>query len=361
VYSFLLKKEIREDTILPCYFFYGEEVFPAYQFIKELESLLTSSDAREWNVERFNLEDNSWMEIIDTARTLPFFFSSRRIIIVSAGEGKGNGLTSTELKNLEDYFSDPPSHTVFVIIFSGKIRRNSSLYKFFSSLTSSVAYFKELKPLKDEALYLWIERAFSEAKKSVTDDAKKRIVELTGSNLFRLNCEIDKIVTFVGEKKRIDMDDVNKASGLIRSFIEWEMEKSLENADYGKCLIVLDNLLKGGTKPEFAVGIIAKFFRNIFLAKLLLKEKKKTKKEIFREFKPRIQEKFQKLYQETFRDFFSLVDSMSMEDLNGILIKLKNVDLKIKTTGLSSQTLLEGFLFDYCRMRKQRITWQGKG
>jgi len=361
VYSFFLKKEIREDTILPCYFFYGEEVFPAYQFIKELESLLTSSDAREWNVARFNLEDNSWMEIIDTARTLPFFFSSRRIIIVTTGEGKGNGLTSTELKNLKDYFSDPPSHTVVVIVFSGRIRRDSSIYKFFSSLPSSVVYFRELKALKDKTLYLWIEKAFGAAKKSVADDAKKRIVELTGSNLFRLNSEIEKIITFVGEKKRIDLDDVNKASGLIRSFLEWEMEKSLENADYRKCLIVLDNLLKGGTKPEFAVGVIAKFFRNIFLAKLLLKEKKKTKKEIFREFKPRIQEKFRGLYQETFRDFFSLVDSISMEDLNEILIKLKNVDLKIKTTGLSSQTLLEGFLFDYCRMQKQKITWQGKG
>jgi len=43
--------------------------------------------------------------------------------------------------------------------------------------------------------------------------------------------------------------------------------------------------------------------------------------------------------------------------LNHILAELKEVDLKIKTTPLSPQTLLECFIIDYCDLRKkERIT-----
>jgi hypothetical protein len=51
------------------------------------------------------------------------------------------------------------------------------------------------------------------------------------------------------------------------------------------------------------------------------------------------------------------VEKFSMQDLNHILAELEEVDLKIKTTPLSTQTLLESFIFDYCSLRKkERIT-----
>ena len=148
------------------------------------------------------------------------------------------------------------------------------------------------------------------------------------------------------------MDDVNAVSGWIRSFHEWEIVDNLEKADFEKGLIVLDNLFRESVRPEFILGLTAKFFRDLFLAKLWIREKEKDKKAIFKELRPQIQERFDNFYATKFRDFFSLVDRISMSDLNFLLSELNEIDLKIKTTDLSGQTLLEEFLFNYCQMRK---------
>ena len=166
------------------------------------------------------------------------------------------------------------------------------MFRLFSSLPSSLVYVKELKPLKNRALFTWMERKLATLGKRATHDAMARLAELAGNNLGRMDNEIEKISTFIGDKKIVELDDVNAVSGWIKSFFEWEILDNLEKADYEKGLIVLDNLFKESMRPEFILGLVAKFFRDVFLAKLWLREKEKDKKAIFKELKPQIQERF---------------------------------------------------------------------
>ena len=155
------------------------------------------------------------------------------------------------------------------------------------------------------------------------------------------------------------MDDVNQVSGWVKAFFDWEIADSLGKADFERSLVVLNNLFKEGVKPEYILGSIARFFRDIFLAKLSLKEKSMDKKAIFKELKPHIREKFGSFYTDKLNEFFSLVEKFSMGDLNQALAELEEIDLKMKTTSLTPQTLLESFLYDYCSPRKKgRITWR---
>jgi len=352
VYSFFLRKEIDEKALHPCYFFYGEEPFLAEEFIEELKQALISPEDQDYNIEKCNLDEHSWMAIMDLARTIPFFFSSWRIITVSLPIAKGERLSPTEEKVVKDYFSSPSDHTALVVIYPGKLRRSAPVFRLFSSLPSSLVYVKELKPLKDRALFSWMDKKLSVLGKRATHDAMARLAELTGNNLARVNNEIEKISTFIGEKKIVELDDVNAVSGWVKSFLEWEIVDNLEKADFEKGLIVLNNLFRERVRPEFILGLTAKFFRDIFLAKLWLREKERDKKAIFKELRPQIQERFGNFYTTKLRDFFSLVDRLPMEELNYLLTELKEIDLKIKTTDLNAQTLLEGFLFNYCQMRK---------
>lgn len=357
MYSYLLKKEIKEQTIVPCYFFWGEETFLAFQFIQELRESLNLPEDQEHNVERFNLEDQSWMDIIDLARTIPFFISSWRIMVVEIPMDKGSNLTSTEDKILNDYFSSPPAtQTIILIILPGKIRKNSPLLKLFSSFPTSSVCMKELRPLKGNNLYTWIDKKLGQSAKVATADAKRRLIELTGNDLRKLDNEIDKIITYIDGKREIKLDDINQVSGWIKSFMEWEIVDSLTDARYEQCLVALNNLLKKkeSVAPLKIFGLITKFFRDLLLAKLWLREEDKTRKEIFRELKPQIQEKFGDFYTRKFKQFYSLVDGISMQDLNRFLKQLEVVDLMFKTTDLSLQTLLEGFLFGYCEHRMGR-------
>ena len=357
MYSFLLNREIREEALLPCYFFHGEETYLAYEFAENLKASLIPAEVQDISLERFDLEESSWAEVIDLARTIPFFLSPWRIVVVEISKGKKESLSSEEKRTLKDYFSSPSPKTVLVIIFSGKLNKNSSLFRLFSALPSSTALVKELRPLKDKALYAWMDKKFSSRGKRVTFEAKIRLEELSGRELRMVNNEIEKLATFVGEKEVVDLDDVNQVSGRIKTSFDWEIADSLVKADAGQSLVVLNNLFKEGTRPEYILGSIVKFFRDIFLAKLLLREKNVDKKEVFKELKPHIHEKLGNFYLDKFKEFFSLVDRFSMQDLNHILAELEEIDLKIKTSPLSPQTLLECFIIDYCGLRqKERIT-----
>ncbi|MFB0565033.1 MAG: DNA polymerase III subunit delta [Candidatus Aminicenantaceae bacterium] len=348
-----MRKEINEKNLHLCYFFFGEETFLASQFIQELKGTLISPDIQEYNVERFNLNENSWAEIIDLARTIPFFFSPWRIITVEVSEGYKKNLTPYEERMLKDYFSSVPGKTVLVIICSGKIHKNHSLFKFFSSLPPSLIFQKEMKPLKGKELHAWMDRKFASEGKSATHDAKRRLMEIKGNNLRSLDNELDKLTVFVGDKKIVELDDVNQISGWGKTFVEWELSNSLENVDFEQSLIVLNNLFKEGIKPEYIVGIIAKFFHDIFLAKLWLKEKSRDKKTIFQELRPHISERFGSFYRTKFKEFFFLVESISQNDLNHILKELEKIDLSIKTSDVACQPLLERFLFAFCSIRKE--------
>ncbi|MEW5900605.1 MAG: hypothetical protein AB1715_03985, partial [Acidobacteriota bacterium] len=84
--GFLWGEAIREDRLSPCYVFYGEETYLAEQFIRRLKAALMSPDAESFNLERFDLEETRWPDIIDVARTAPFFFSPWRIVVVDVPE-----------------------------------------------------------------------------------------------------------------------------------------------------------------------------------------------------------------------------------------------------------------------------------
>ena len=361
MYSFLLRKEVKEKDLLPGYFFYGEETFLAYQFIQELKDSVVSPEGQEFNVEKFDLAESSWAEIIDSARTIPFFFSPWRIISVEILEERRNHLSANEEGILKEYFSSPLAKTTLVIIYWGKIKKSNPLFKFFSSLSPSLVYAKELKRLKEKSLYSWMERKLSSGGKRATVDAKKRLEEIIGSNLRSLDNELEKLMTFVDEKEVIELDDVNQVSGWAKTFYEWDLSNSLERANYKQTLLVLNNLFKEGIKQEYILGMVAKFFRDIFLAKLWLKERKKDRKAIFRELRPHIQEKFGSFYSDKFREFFALVESIPQNVLNHVLNELERIDFQVKTSSASCQTLLENFLYDFSSFRKEgKFTWREK-
>jgi DNA polymerase III delta subunit len=352
-YSFLLGAEIREDSLFPCYFLYGEETYLAHQFARQLKDALISPDAQGFNLERFNLEDSRWADIIDLARTVPFFLSPWQIVIVEVSEGCADKLTSLEENILREYFLSPSRRTILIVIFSGKIKKFHPLVKFFASLPSSSVALKSLKPLKDAGLIAWIDRKLEGLGKSATPEARKRLVEIVGNDLQRLDNELEKIATYVAERRVVDLDDVNQVCDWVKTFVAWELTDRLEKADYEQTLIVLNRLFKDGVESEYVLGIMANFFRDLLLAKLWLKENR-DKKEIFAELKPRIDIKFGNLYVTKFKELFALIEGFSEDDLSSTLEELRQIDLLIKTTDASAQVLLERFVFDYCGRRARQ-------
>jgi len=367
LFSQALGENLREESLSPAYFFYGEEIYLAEKFVLDLQALLIPPEAGDFRPDLFYLDDTKWAEIIDTARTMPFLFSPWRIIIVKVpekkpdsdkgGEKEAKLVTDAEGKLLKAYFAAPSSKTVMVILLPSKInkiKKSHPLIRVFSSLPGVVA--KELKAQRPEQIRFWMEKKARLAGKALTAEAADRLLEIVGCDLRLMENEINKLAVYVDDKKTVDVDDVNRATAWVRDFDSYELDDALGKADLRECLIVLDNLLKLDYRPEQILYKLVNFFRDVLLARTLLQEKGGDKKEIFKKLFPKLQPAWT-ITREKWAWFFSLVESLSRADLALLLEDLENVDVLMKSTDVEVQGLFEAFLYKYCRLRKRaRVT-----
>ncbi len=343
----------------PVYFFYGEEIFPALEFIEEVKKSLSIQEKEEAVVEKYELGTDSWADIMDSARTLPLISSSFRLIEVEIPPRKNPNvpkkeekLSSAEEALLKSYLSSPCEKTILFLVFNQKIRGDSPLLKFFQSLSKKNISIKEIQPLKGRDLYAWIKKQIQKEGKNIEHEACQRLVEFAGNDLRRLSSELNKLVTFIGKRDRIGLEDVEKVSGWVKPFIDWEIINSLEEADYKKCVFTLDKLLeKENIHPVIIMDKISGFFNDIFLAKLRLLEGNKDRNSIFKEIKPFIPKKYKNLYQSKFKQIIDFAEQVPVPELRYYMDRLKDIDLKVKSTALSFHELMDGFFFDYCQRR----------
>ena len=342
-----------DDRLRPCYVYYGEETFVADEFILRLNQKLISEGDQGFNGETFHLAESNWRDIVDLARTIPFFFSPWRVIVVKAGNGMKEKLSSTDESLLAEYFESPSPRTVLVVVISGKVEKGQSLMRFFGSLPPAAVSLREMKPLKKPELERWIDRRFQEAGKRALPDALRRLGEVAGNDMRRLSGEIDKLITFAGDRPVISPEDIDQVCDWTKTFPHWELTSSLEKGDLEGCLVILDNLFREGTEPMYILGTISGFFRDLLMAKAWLREREKDKKEIFRALRPRIQESWGGLYREKFEEFFALAEGIPQAQLSRELRALERIDLLLKSSDALPQPLLEAFLSAYFGRRKK--------
>jgi DNA polymerase-3 subunit delta len=366
---------LREEAILPGYFFFGEEDILAEEFVAELERVLEAAAGGELHRTLFDLDEAKWRDILDSARTAPFLFEPWRILIVripapkpgaeksadrraASGEGRGpKHLSVIDQKILKEYFADPPSRTVLAVIRAGRVRRDDAVVRFFASLPKTAMAVAEMKRLSE---YRLMQRAEDEARslgKTLTDGAKKRLFELLGQDLRLMLNEVRKLAVFVGDKKGIEARDVDLGTAGQRSFQAYELDDALAAADLAGGAAILQDLFAEGERSEVIVGRLAGFFRSVLTAQTWLREKSRTKDEIFQAFFPAISKSYVELYRRKYDQFFGAVDGLPPAALNTLLVRLREIDRTLKTTGVKDageKTLIEAFLAEYCLARKIR-------
>jgi len=340
-------RKFLEPPLPPCFFFYGEETFLAWSFIEKLRSDLSPDGEAELREERFLLGEQTWTDIIDEARSVPLLFLSHRLIVTVVRKGKGDRISESEKRRIGEYLEDPAPQTILIIIYKGKSPKNSAFVRFFSTRTRSVRS-REVKRLREEGLHAWIEFRLRESGRRAEAGAVDRLLEFAGNEMARLDSEFEKIITFLGDKKIMEVDDVNQVSGWVKSFFEWEFTDSLEKADYEQCLLTLGKLMsKEGVAAGQIANLISWFLRDLLFAKVALREKSLDREMIFNQVRPQLRKSFGSLYSRKFRRFFAAVDRISMKSLGRLITEMERIDLTMKSTHPPAREMLERLLFHY--------------
>ncbi len=363
-YSYLLEKEIREDSLSPCYVLYGEETYLADQFVDQVRSVLLSPEGEPLDLERFDLEEFRWAEILDVARTVPFFFAPWRILLVTGREeSKKKPDTSEQKKDakkksagaeetmIREYCKSPAERTVLIVVIPGAAKKGSPQLKPFASLPAGAVVLAEMRPLKRKDLARWVEAALRPSRKTVTAEAQRKLVEIVGNDLRLLDNEIKKLLTYAADRRVIDVDDVVAVCDWGKEFAAWELVSTLEKIDLGESLEVLTHLFRDGAAPEYVLGTLASFFRDALLARLWLGQGQ-NRQEIFQTLRPKVREFFDD-YEKIFRGFFELAEDTTNDVLSWAIADLQRIDTLIKTSDVPAEAMISGFVVDYCRRRRR--------
>ncbi len=102
----------------------------------------------------------------------------------------------------------------------------------------------------------------------IEQDAARELVDALGTDMMLVANELEKLILFVGEKKRITLADVETMVLAAKQRSLYELTDAISAKDRTRALAVLDAILHSGDREEAAIGhlyMLAKTFRQMLV------------------------------------------------------------------------------------------------
>jgi DNA polymerase III subunit delta len=180
------------------YIYAGQEVFLIEEELYRLKDRL--GDGASMNLATYNAEESlNINEVLDLCNTLPFLSERRIITIRNAGR-----IPEKDLDTILSYLKNPSETTILILTLEGE-KPSEKLLKKFSDHTEIIRF----DPLKNKADRIrWVmDRAIKQGKK-IDKDAATLLADMTGTNMWFIATEIEKLCLYIASRPSITISDV---------------------------------------------------------------------------------------------------------------------------------------------------------
>lgn len=207
---------------MPIYVYWGEEEFNIELAVKRLRAKVLDPDWATFNHKV--LDSPSIQTLIETITTIPMGFGEVLIEVrnqnifsrKTKGKEKEKALSVNDEKDLKLLLDLLPEiservNLLFVIIFPRNSKRKVD--KTLKTTKAVEKYgviqqFEAFSPFKPNDVISWINDAARELKVKINHDASLHLFECCGTDLRKINTELNKLSTYVGEGNIIKLSDV---------------------------------------------------------------------------------------------------------------------------------------------------------
>jgi|GEM_PF-1413579 len=208
----------------------------------------------DWRFEKLQareFQDIDWSRLSDEALT-PSLFAQNRAILV-AGADKLSTERAEELPALENI----PRSTLKLVLLCDNAKSVKSWMKRFPVI--------EIEQVRPGEAARWLAERYG-----LGPDVARYLVETVGADLQLLQREMEKLLAYVGERRTIEVKDVDAVTLRIERFAPFDLDDAIFARDYNKAARVLGAMLEDGVEHLRILAQILRVWRQLFVAKGLL-------------------------------------------------------------------------------------------
>jgi DNA polymerase-3 subunit delta len=259
------------------YILHGEDEFSRAEQVAAFKEKIGDATVRDFNVTVLDGRKVTLAELRHAADSVPFLADKRLVVVegllarLSAGRGRGSddgepsGAAREFQAALLEYLPWVPESTRLVFVESRMLPASNPALKLAAAQPGKTIIAFELP----KNVAGWIDKRVKRHGGAIEAKAAAKLAQLIGSDLRRLDSEIQKLVTYVNAARPIREEDVTR---LVSASIEasvFDLVDALGRRDGRRAMRELGSLLDLGESPLGLLAMIARQFRLLIQVKEL--------------------------------------------------------------------------------------------
>jgi DNA polymerase III subunit delta len=269
--------ELESRKLRPAYVLVGDEVFFRKRCRDAILEHLVAPDSRDFSFFEFDLSETSLAEILDRART-PSLMAPFQVFFVRGVKALfGRGSNEEKISAITDYCKNPNPDALLVFVadhisIPADARRmemtDKDRYQKIREDLGPICGIVELARVEEGEAVRWIGEYCATRDVKIDADGARELVDALGGDMMTISNELEKLILFVGAKKKIALGDVETMVLSAKQRSLYELTDAISLKDRVRALEVLDAILSSGDGEEAAIGhlyMLAKTFRQMLV------------------------------------------------------------------------------------------------
>jgi len=269
--------EVRERKLKPGYLFIGDEAFFRKRCRDAVLRFLVPPDMREFALYDFDLAETEIFEVLDRARTPSLMAPFQVFFVRGVKELYGRGSHEKEFEAINDYFNNPNPDALIIFVadhvsIPADPRRmeltDRDRYERIKETLGEYCDVIALARVEEGEAVKWLTEQAAQESVRVDAEAARELVDALGGDMMLVSNELEKLILFVGEKKRITLGDVETMVLAAKQRSFYELTDAISAKDRVKALQVLDAILSTGDGEDASIGhlyMLAKTYRQMLV------------------------------------------------------------------------------------------------
>jgi len=269
--------EVKARKTKPGYVFVGDEAFFRRQCRDAILEHLVPPGLREFCLYDLDLEQVGVVEVLDRARTPSLMAPFQVFFVRGVKTLYGRGKHDDEFAAIESYFKDPNPDALLIFVadyisIPNDVRRmemqDRDRFERLKETLGEHCTIIEFARVEEGEAVRWAIDAANAQDVKLEQDAARELVDALGGDMMMVSNELEKLILYVGPKKKIALGDVETMVLAAKQRSFYELTDAISSRDRTRALEVLEAIFTMGDGEDAAIGhlyMLAKTFRQMLV------------------------------------------------------------------------------------------------